>query len=83
MIAENIDVKDGIRNGTIEQMDLISVTIKINKNKYYQIKIWLIEKDDIRFKNDKNIYEYYASYMPIKICSAITIHICQGMTLKM
>ena len=85
MITENIDVKNGICNGTIgtiEEMTLNEVTIKLNENKRYQIKRWLIEKDDIRFKNDKNIYSCYGSYMPIKICSAITIHKCQGMTLN-
>ena len=84
MITENIDVPNGICNGTIgEILDFEdnNIIIKTIKNDVIKVSYYKVEEHQIKFKNDDNVYSIIMEYMPIKQCNAITIHKSQGATL--
>ena len=87
MITENIDVKNGICNGTTgyiteikkakgKKTYIISVTTKDNKK--IDITTLILLSDDIKINNQT--YSIRNEFMPIKQCNAITIHTAEGAT---
>ena len=87
MITENIDVNNGICNGTTGYITEIKkekgketyiITALTKDNKEINITTLILLSDDI--KNNNQTYSIRNEFMPIKQCNAITIHKAQGAT---
>ncbi len=83
MVTENIDVSNGICNGTtgyITAIDNKKVNIK-TQDKNVCIEYFKIKSEDHKLDDSNNNYSVINEYMPLKQCNAITIHKSQGATL--
>ena len=86
MITENIDVKNGICNGTTgyiteiikNENEKYVINVLTNDNKKINITTLILLSDDIKINNQT--YSIRNEFMPIKQCNAITIHKSQGQT---
>ena len=88
MITENIDVENGICNGTVGIITGIYndyVQVKTEEEKVINISYFKVDEQKIKFDDyDENLKNHYCiinEFIPLKQCNAITIHKCQGMTL--
>ena len=88
MVTKNINVSDGLCNGTIGVVENViehnknkSVVIKTDKGKTYTIDT---QCDSIRFSIDNENHDMYkvsVNFMPLIQCNAITIHKSQSATI--
>ena len=85
MITENMDVSNGICNGTIGYITEIKndnkkyiISVLTKDNKYFDISTQILKLDDITI--DKQTYSITNEFMPIKQCNEIPIHKAQGTT---
>ena len=85
MLTENLDVENGICNGTtgyisdikkINKKVVVEVLLKNNKIINISTQILTLEK----IKINDILYTITNEFMPIKQCNAITIHKAQGAT---
>ena len=87
MITENIDVKNGICNGTTgyiteiikNENEKYVINVLTNDNKKINITTLILLSDDIKINNQT--YSIRNEFMPIKQSNAITIHKAQGATI--
>jgi len=85
MFTENIDVENGICNGTTgyiieinKENEKYIISVLTKENKKIDISNQILTIDDITI--DSQIYSVTNEFMPLKQCNAITIHKSQGQT---
>jgi ATP-dependent exoDNAse (exonuclease V) alpha subunit len=83
MITENIDVENGICNGTTgyiieitKENEKYVISVLTKENKKIDISNQILTIDDITI--DNQIYSVTNEYIPLKQSNAITIHKSQG-----
>lgn len=84
MVTENIDVSNGICNGTIGRTINMSdeiVEIKTNQNQLIKIEYFKVKSENHKLDESEHTYTITHEYMPLKQCNALTTHKSQGATL--
>ena len=89
MVTENIDVINGICNGTVATITKINkdnVELITESEKRFVVEYYKVESRKIKFDDyDEELENHYSivnDFMPLVQCNAITIHKSQGATLN-